>query len=231
MIEETDFETFLYISKNKYQIFVYDKNNFKNLYNEEIKTSDEIEPNNLSKFLDENIYKIEKKINNFIRNIILIIEDDKVLDVAISIKKKIYEKHIAQKYLENSLVEVKDIFRENHQDQTIMHMIIVNDNKNKNDYLLNNPNDNGDYLYLEVNFICISNSFHYIFEKLLENYQIKIRQCMSGSYIKSFFDEDVTNLSVMANKLNNGLNKNEVELISKNRENKGFFEKFFQLFS
>ena len=34
-----------------------------------------------------------------------------------------------------------------------------------------------------------------------------------------------------ANKLNNGLNKNEIQLISKSRENKGFFEKFFQLFS
>ena len=32
MIENSDFETFLYISKNKYQIFVYDKNNLKNLY-------------------------------------------------------------------------------------------------------------------------------------------------------------------------------------------------------
>ena len=231
MIENSDFETFLYISKNKYQIFVYDKNNLKNLYHEEIENDDEIELNILSKFIDDNIYKIEKMIKNFIKNIILIIQDDKVLNIGISLKKKIYEKNINQKQLENSLVEVKDIFRENHQDQTIMHMIIVNDNKNKNDYLLNNPNDNGDYLYLEVNFICISNSFHYIFEKLLENYQIKIRQCMSGSYIKSFFDEDVTNLSVMANKLNNGLNKNEVELISKNRENKGFFEKFFQLFS
>ena len=88
MIEETDFETFLYISKNKYQIFVYDKNNLKNLYNEEIKTSDQNEINNLSKFLDENIYKIEKIINNFIRNVILILEDDKVLDTVISIKKK-----------------------------------------------------------------------------------------------------------------------------------------------
>ena len=38
-------------------------------------------------------------------------------------------------------------------------------------------------------------------------------------------------LSMMANKLNNGLNKNEVKLVSKNKENKGFFEKFFQLFS
>ena len=88
MTQETDFETFLLISKNKYQIFVYDKDNLKNLYNEEIKISDRAELNNLSNFLDENIYKIEKTVNNFIKNIILIIEDDKVLDVGISLKKK-----------------------------------------------------------------------------------------------------------------------------------------------
>jgi hypothetical protein len=73
MIKETDFETFLFISKNKYQIFVYDKNNLKNLYTEEIKINDGIELHNLSNFLDENIYKIEKTIKNFIKNIILII--------------------------------------------------------------------------------------------------------------------------------------------------------------
>ena len=231
MIEVMDLEIFLYISKNKYQIFVYDQNNLKNLYNEEIKTNDEIELNNLSNFLDENIYKIEKMTNNFIRNIILIIEDDKVLDVGISIRKKNYEKHIDQKYLENSLVEVKDIFRENYKDQIIMHMIIVNNDKNENDFLSNNVNNNNDYLFLEINFISIPNSFAHIFDKLLENHQIKIEKYMSASYIKSFFGEGSTELSVMANKLNNGLNKKEVKLVSKNRENMGFFEKFFQLFS
>ena len=54
---------------------------------------------------------------------------------------------------------------------------------------------------------------------------------MSGNYIKSYFGEDATELSVMANKLNKGLNKNEVQLVSKSEENSGFFEKFFQLFS
>ena len=62
MIENSDFETFLYISKSKYQIFVYDKNNLKNLYHNEIKNDDEVELNILSKFLDDNIYKIEKMI-------------------------------------------------------------------------------------------------------------------------------------------------------------------------
>ena len=92
MIENSDFETFLYISKSKYQIFVYDKNNLKNLYSEEIGYSEEIELNTLSKFLDDNIYKIEKKIKNFIRNIILIVEDDKILEIGISLKKKIMKK-------------------------------------------------------------------------------------------------------------------------------------------
>ena len=231
MIEETDFETFLYISKNKYQIFVYDKDNLKNLYNKEVKAGNEIDLNNLSIFLEENIYKIEKMIKNFIRNIILIIEDDKVLDIAISIKKKIHENQINQKFLENNLVEVKDIFRENYKDQIIMHMIIVNNDKNENNNLLSNSNDNDDYLFLEVNFISIPNKFTFNFEKLLENYQVKIIRYMSGNYIKYYFGEDTTELSVMANKLNNGLNKNEVQLVSKNQRNRGFFEKFFQLFS
>ena len=231
MIENSDFETFLYISKSKYQIFVYDKNNLKNLYSEEIGYSDEIELNTLSKFLDDNIYKIEKKIKNFIRNIILIIEDDKILEICISLKKKNYEKNENQKQLENSLVEVKDIFKENYQDLLIMHMVIV---EKENNFLLNNANNNDDYLFLEVNFISIPNKFTFYFDKLLENHQINIKRYMSGDYIKSFFDiesKESMELFVMANKLNDGLNKNEVQLISKSKENKGFFEKFFQLFS
>ena len=230
MIEDLDFETFLYISNNKYQIFVYDKIDHKNLYNKEIKIGNKIELNNLSKFLDENIYKIEKKINTFIKNIILIIEDDKILDVAISVKKKKNEKQILQKYLENSLVEVKNIFRENYQNQIIMHMIVVNDDENEKNFLLNN-NYNDDYLFLEVNFISISNNFTFSFDKLLESHQIKISRYMSCKYIKSYISEDLMELSMMANKLNDGFNKNEVQLISKNVEKIGFFEKFFQLFS
>ena len=231
MIENLDFETFLYISKSKYQIYVYDKNNLKSLYNEEVESSDEIELNILSQFLDDNIYKIEKMIKNFIRNIILIVEDDKVLDIGISLKKKNYEKNINQKQLENSLVEVKDIFKENYQDLLIMHMIIV---EKKNNFLSNNVNNSNDYLFLEVNFISIPNNFTLNFDKLLENYQIKIKRYMSCNYIKSFFDiesKESIELFVTANKLNEGLNKNEIQLVSKIKENKGFFEKFFQLFS
>ena len=62
-------------------------------------------------------------------------------------------------------------------------------------------------------------------------HQIQVNQYMSGEYIQSFFGSDISELSIMASKLKNGLNKNEITLVSKNTENKGFFEKFFQLFS
>ena len=230
MIEDTDFETYLYISKNKYQIFVYDKDNLKNLYNEEIKNANEIELNILSKFLDDNIYKIEKMIKNFIRNIILLVEDDKVLEIGLSIKLKNYEKQLDHKYIKNSLIEAKNIFNDNYPDLVMMHMLIVNNDMSKK--LLSNSEDmNDNYLYLEVNFICIPNSYTHILDKLLENHQIKIEQYMSGKYVENFLEEDKNTLPVIANKLNNGFNKNEVKLISKNKENKGFFERFFQLFS
>ena len=94
MIEELDFEAFLYISKNKYKIFIDDKKNSKNLYKRELKIDDKINPDDLSylsKFLDENIYRIEKLLGNFIKDIILIIENDKILNTDIGIKKKKFQ--------------------------------------------------------------------------------------------------------------------------------------------
>ena len=234
MIEETDFETFLYISKNKYQLFVEDKKNLKNLYKKELKIYDELNTNNLnylSKFLDDNIYQIEKLVGNFIKDIILIIENDEILSIDIGIKKKIFEKHLNQKYLENNLTKVKDLFKESYQDQIIMHMVIIDSDANDKKNISYDIKMNEDHLYLTVNFISISNSLTSVFDKLLEKHQIKISQYMSGKYIQNFFGRDASELSVMASKLKNGFNKKEVTLVSKNIENKGFFEKFFQLFS
>jgi len=234
MIEEPDFETFLYISENQYTIFVDDKKNSKNLYKQEFKIDDKINPDDLSylpKFLDENIYRIEKLVGNFIKDITLIIENDKILNTDIGIKKKDTEQLQNQDNIKNYLMEVKDSFKENYQDQVIMHMLINDSDENSIKNLSYDSDTNEGYLYLSVKFISISNNLTSVFEKLLEKHQIQVNQYMSGEYIQSFFGSDISELSIMASKLKNGLNKNEITLVSKNTENKGFFEKFFQLFS
>jgi len=234
MIEESDFETFLYLSRKRYVIFVEDKKTLKSLYKEEIKIDDEIhldDLSHLSKFLDENIYRIEKLVGNFIKDITLIIENDKILNVDIGIKKKNYTQFLSHNYLKNDLIEVKDLFKASYQNQVIMHMLIINYEKDGNKTLSYDLDIDENNLYIVVKFISISNSLTSILDKLLEKHQIQINQYMSGEYIKNFIGEDLGELSMMASKLKNGFNKNEVTLISKNIENKGFFEKFFQLFS
>ena len=234
MIKESDFETFLYISKNQYTIFVYDKKDSKNLYKQEFKIDDKINLDDLSylsKFLDENIYRIEKLVGNFIKDITLIIENDKILNTDIGIKKKNSDQLQNQDNIKNYLTEVKDSFKENYQDQVIMHMLINNFDENSTKNLSYDSDTNEGYLYLSVKFISIPNNLTSMFEKLLEKHQIQVKQYMSGEYVQNFLNKDVEELSMVASKLKNGFNKNEVRLISKNIENKGFFEKFFQLFS
>jgi len=234
MIEETDFQTFLYLSKKRYVIYVDDKKTLRSLYKEEIKFVDEIHPNDLnhlSKFLDQNIYRIEKLVGNFIKDITLIIESDKILNVDIGIKKKNYTQFLNKNFLKNDLIEVKDLFKASYPNQVIMHMLIIDYDGDGNKNLSSDFDIDEDNLYIVVKFISISNSLGSKFDKLLEKHQIQINLYMSGEYVQNFIDEDLGELSMMASKLKNGFNKNEVTLISKNIENKGFFEKFFQLFS
>ena len=232
MVKEVDFETYLSLSKDKFEIFMLDNKSLKNLYQSELKLQSKIiDLEKLSKFLDDNIFKIEKFSGKFIENIFLILESEENFQANICIKKKVYNKQINKKSLENVLIEVKDLFKEAYHDQVIMHMII-------NNYLINGKNyhsyvDNlqSDTLCLEVNIMSISNNMVFALDKILEKYHIKIKQYLNAKYIKDFTKLENIEVPQMASKLINGHNDNEVILVPKNTKNKGFFEKFFQLFS
>ena len=234
MTQEINFETYLCVSKNEFKIFVFDKKEFKNLYKKEFKVENEynfIDLNYLHQFLDENIYKIEKLVGSFIKNIILVIESDQNLSVDICLKKKNYDQLIDKKNLKNILIEAKDLFKENYQEQNIMHMVISNYLINGKKYSSFVDNLICNDLCLEINFTSILNELTLTLDKILEKYQIKVSQYLNGNYIKTLFKESDAELSEMVFKTKNGHNDNEVLIIPKSIENKGFFERFFQLFS
>ena len=64
MTNNIDFSTFLYLSKNKNIISVYEENNFEKVYEEQMlidKPLNHVNYQELDNFLNENIFKIEKK--------------------------------------------------------------------------------------------------------------------------------------------------------------------------
>ena len=234
MTEDLEFETYLFISLNEFEIYLFDKKKLKNLYKEKLNfenNSKNIDLITLNNFLDKNIFKIEKLIGKFIKNIFLIIEIKETLNINLSIKKKNYDQIINKKNFENSLIEAKDIFNESFQDKKIMHIIITKYTAGNNSHLSYIDNLSGDSYCLEIQFKSISKEIILQLEKILKKYQIQISSCLDGEYIKNYFKNEKMELSQMANRIQNGANENEVKLIPKDVPKIGIFEKFFQLFS
>ena len=80
-------------------------------------------------------------------------------------------------------------------------------------------------------FYTISNDLIINLNKVLQEYQIKISKFIDGKYVKNFFKDEEIELSLASHKLINGCNDNEVVIVPKSSENKGFFERFFNFFS
>ena len=233
MTEEIDFETYLYLSNNEFKIFLFDKKNLKNLFQDSIiikNNSDFLDFTELTNFLNINIYKIEKLIGNFVKNIFLIIDNNNNLVINLGNKKRL-ENRINKESLKNNLIKLKNLINENYKDQTIMHIFLNNQLVYDDNETLLIENEDTNYQYLEVSFITLSNHLIVNLSRILQKYQIKISNYIDGDYVKNFFKDEEIELSLASHKLINGCNDNEVVIVPKSSENKGFFERFFYLFS
>ena len=234
MNEHIDFETYLTVSKNKFAISLFDKKKSEKLYENDLKFENickSIDLKILDKFLEDNIFKIEKQIGKFVKNIYLVIDDNRIFHLNIGIRKKNYKKKINKNFLENTLTELKDLFKENYQHYKIMHLVVKNYIINGNYYSSFIDNLSSENLCLEVQFISIPDSLSDEIDKVLEKYQIKIIRYLNKTYILGCDPKKKFDLIILFNKIINGFNENEILIIPKNPKKTGFFEKFFQLFS
>jgi len=234
MNEAIDFETYLVISNDKFEIYLLDIKNFENLYKKEFKYQTDLEKidlNLLDEFLEKHIFSIEKVAGSFVNKINLIIQNKTILNLDLSVKKKNYSENISDVFLKNILTDVKDLFKESYREYKLMHMLINKYIVNEEIYTSLKNETNSDEICLEIKLISISNLIVFEIENILKKYQIQVINYFDKEYLKDFFKDEQLEISHMANKILNGINNNEVLLTSKNTKKLGFFEKFFQLFS
>ena len=234
MIEELDFETYLFISPYELKINLFDIKNQKNLYEKKLLIQDVnkfFNYNLLDTFLENNVFKIEKLIGGFLKSVSVVVQNLDIINISLGVKRKNYEDNFTPKYLEIILTEANDIFKENYQNEKIIHFII-------NKYFINdihqpnfNGNLNGKSFSLEIQFIAISNNFINEINKILEKFHIRSNKWFDEKYIKDFFKNENLNISEMVFKIQQGVNEREVTIVPKNQKRVGFFERFFQLFS
>ena len=232
MQDNSNYLTYIFVSPKKLIINVNTEFD-KKVYESELIITDntnEINFKELDYFLNENIFKIEKKFQNFINKVFVILELENFFSLDISVKNN-FENIVNLKNIKRLLYDAKDYSRETLNDKKIIHIIINKYQVDKKYYSFLPKNISCKSFSLDVNFLCISNDLFQKLEKILKKYQISINRIVSSNYIKKFLSDQEKDIFLIAKKIINGHNPNEAILVNKASINKGFFEKFFNFFS
>ena len=234
MSKNLNFEAYLLLSPKKFLVSVKKKNNFDNIYQQEKNFENDLEIiklNKLNDFLNENIYKAEKYLDNFIKDINLVLDCNQFFHVQLSLKMNNYGDLLKKKNLDYLLNEAKNQCRDTLRNKKIIHVIIDN-------YFVDNKihksmpqNLNCNFFSIDVSFICLPIDFLKNFEVVINKYQISINRIISYKYVRKLFLDKNLDIIKMTKDTIDGYNENEVVLVAKKLKKEGFFEKFFHFFN
>ena len=126
MVNNLENKIFLFLGINKFTIVAINSTN-EFVYKGEKLTNNQnnqIELDFLDNFLNENIFKIEKKLNEFVKNIFLIIDHQNIFPIRLSIKNKFDNIIINSNSIHKLILEAKSCCNKTLEDLDILHMKI-----------------------------------------------------------------------------------------------------------
>ena len=226
-------KTFLFINLKKFKIIVLDDLN-EVIFKKELllkPSSEKFDFVLFDDFINQNIFKIEKELNEFIKFIFIIIDHNDIFSVNLSIKNKINHVPLNTNLINNLLVEAKSCCRETLEKLDVMHMKIDQFYVDNDIYKTFPDNIRFKDLSVDLSFICIPKNFLQNLEKVLKKYQISIVKILSYQYLNGFIDISGNEPGLVSKKILTGFNENEVIFTSKVLRNQSFFEKFFNFFN
>tara|TARA_B100000674_G_scaffold410992_1_gene358952 strand:+ start:464 stop:1174 length:711 start_codon:yes stop_codon:yes gene_type:complete len=236
MNNDQDFETYLFISHTKLIIRVNDNLNQKIYEKESLFDQDEYEINfiKLDYFLNDNIFKIEKKLNDFVNKIFVVLDLDIFSPIEISIKNHSFKDLSDYKNFNHLLSEANECCSNTIKEKKIVHMFIQNYWRDNQSHSLLSRHELKKVFSIDIKFICLSNEIIRKLEQVLKKYHISVSRLVNANYVKNFLLKEEINdhdIFLMSNKILNGHNPNEVMILNKTSKNDGFFVKFFDFFS
>ncbi len=233
MTKLKDYNFFLVMGPSNIKFEVIDPNNEiyfskRNFFDD---SSNNINLKLLEKFLNNHIFDIEKNLNNYVKDVHLVLDTNDFLFVNLSMKYTFDGIKFDQNQLNNLLVELKNQFKNTIGNFDVIHMVINKFIVDGKMYSQLTEINNCSEICLELKFICLNKSTIKKLKDILSKYQIIIRNIICFKYLKDFEDFSDKKSSIIAYKVLNGLNQNEIFFSNKKTKNISFFEKFFSFFN
>ena len=202
MSDNNIFQTYLFISPKKFSIDVFSDEK-KRIYEKKFILNEKNNDLNfvkLDNFLNENIFKIEKILNNFVKNIYVILESNNLFSIELSVKKDNYKNKVDLKSLDYLLNDAKNYCKKTIDDRKILHIIIQNYQIDDKDYSFLPKDIEANFFSLDLKFISISNNDIKNLENTLRKYQIFLKKVVSANYVTEFFGKSGEDICILSQK-------------------------------
>ena len=233
MTNNLENKIFLFSSLNKFTIVALNSNDEFVYKKETLITykSNQIDSNFLDNFLSENIFKIEKELNEFVKNIYLIVDNQNIFSIHLSVKNKFDNIIINSNSINKLLFDAKSCCKKTLENFDILHMKIDQFYIDGTYFKTLPEKKNCKNFSIEISYICLPKNISKTIEDVLHKYQISLDKILSFNYLNSFLENKNDNVYITAQKILDGLNENEVHTTKENTKKLGFFEKFFNFFN
>ncbi len=186
---------------------------------------------NLETILKKTILEMEKKFHMSVNMVNLMVEDEKLNTIDVTLKENFENKNINKTTIEYLLQDIKQQVTENHPEKKTIHIIIKKcfmDGEEYNNIPFGNKCKN---FVMDISFVYLKKPIFLELKTLLKNHQIEIKKIICTNYAKSLVNFDMPDLSRAGLVAIDDSNLNEVKVFSKKINKLGFFEKLFHIFT
>jgi len=236
-MNKKSFDIYLEFNYSKLNLAAFNKLNSQIEYYKEqsykpyIDSDKELNFDELQKLVEKNIIEMEKSIDEFVKDIYLIIETPQTMSIQLSVIKNNEGKNITKQDALYLIQDAKQQILKSHLDIGILHIIVENYVSDDVEFKFLPLEKNCKKFSIDVKFICFPKNLLKNFEQLFLKQQIFINQFICLNYVKTFNSKDnEKNICELAKDIVKGINKQEVVSIPKIIKKTGFFEKLFHFF-
>ena len=235
-MSKKNFDIFININSEKISIAIFKITDGECIFYKESDcltnlTTDRLNFLDTEKILEENIMKAEKVTGEFINDVCLMLETPETMSVSLSVMKNNEEKEIDKKNVEYLIQDAKQQILKSYYNKKIIHIIVSNYFIDNINYELLPLNIKCKKFSIDIKFICFPKNLIKELEELFNSHQIFINKIICSDYAKTFTkNKSYTNICESGLKLIQGINKQEVAIVPRKLEKKGFFERLFHFF-
>ena len=172
---------------------------------------------NLELKIEKIISSLEKDTNEYINNIILMIDSPKMLSIGISIFKKLDGSKLKKTNIQFLAQEAKQQILKYYTNHNIAHIIINNYKIDGVDYSYLPDEIKCDFISLDILFICLPVDLVLYFKNIFSKFNILIDQTICASYVKSINYKENLHLTEHVSFIDVGFNKTSIVSYSKNK--------------